>query len=136
MLYLDTIPRQAVPYELADFAAALRALFLRETPPTKGFDILFGDCPKFWAASGRQALLLLLRALRLKPGSQVATPLYSDAAVGAAIIEAGYRPLFVDVDPSTFTLDPSALREVVDRASAVIAVHFSAASRICRASCK
>ena len=124
MLYRDTIPRQAVPYEAADFAAGLRALLSMKTPSTTGFDILLGDCPKFWAASGRQALLLLLRALRLKLGSQVVTPLYSDAAVAAAIIEAGYKPLFVDVDPGTFTLDPSALGKVIDKASAVVAVHF------------
>lgn len=68
----NSIPRFALPYTAADFVAGLRAVF-DGGPPPEAFP-LFGDRPKFWTRSGRQALRLLLGALNLKPGSGVALP--------------------------------------------------------------
>src|SRR5260370_26232471 len=73
---LHSIPRFALPYTPADFAAALLAIF-RGAPSPEPLRLL-GDSPKFWTRSGRQALRLLLEALELKPRSGVALPLVTN----------------------------------------------------------
>ena len=129
------IPRFGLPYTTADFAAALLALF-RRTPPPEGFGLL-GDSPKFWTRSGRQALRLLLAALDLKPGSGVALPLFTDPSLVDAILAAGHRPVFIDVDPQFLTMDPKSLDAARGTFSAVVAVHLfghladTSASRRC-----
>ena len=119
---LNSIPRFALPYTPADFAAALLAIF-RGAPPPEPFGLL-GDSPKFWTRSGRQALRLLLGALDLKPGSGVALPLFTDPSLVRAIVAAGHRPVFIDVDPQFLTMDPESLEAARGKFSAVVAVHL------------
>jgi perosamine synthetase len=119
---LYSIPRFALPYTPDDFAAGLRAIF-RGGPPPEVFG-LFGDRPKFWTRSGRQALRLLLGALDLKPGSGVALPLFTDPSLFRAIVAAGHRPIFIDVDPRFLTIDPQRLEDANGTFSAVVAVHL------------
>jgi dTDP-4-amino-4,6-dideoxygalactose transaminase len=72
--------------------------------------------------SGRKGLELLLRALNLPEGSEVLLPALTFHAVPTAVERAGLRPVFVDVDPATLLLDPTALaRAVTLRSSAVLA---------------
>jgi perosamine synthetase len=119
---LNSIPRFALPYTAGDFAAALKAMFTGG-PPAAGFPV-FGGTPKFWTRSGRQALWLLLRALRLEPLSGVALPLFTDPSLVRAIVAAGHRPVFIDVDPRYLTIDPQSLEDNRGRFSAVVAVHL------------
>jgi perosamine synthetase len=119
---LHSIPRFALPYTPADFAAGLRAIF-HGGPPPEAFGF-FGDRPKFWTRSGRQALLLLLKALCLKPGSGVAIPLFTDPSLFRAVVAAGHRPVFIDVDPRFLTIHPPSLADARARFSAVVAVHL------------
>ncbi len=119
---LHPIPRFALPYTRADFAAALLAIF-RGAPPPLGFALL-GDSPKFWTCSGRQALLLLLRALELKPGSGVALPLFTDPSLVRAIVAAGHEPVFIDIDRRYLTADPKSVAAARGRFSALVAVHL------------
>ncbi len=109
MLKLDIIPRFALPYSPGDFVAALGALCRRRIVSPAPFDALFGAGEKFWAGSGRQALWLVLKALRLPPGSGVAIPLYNDLSVSTAVVKAGYRPVFIDVSESSITMAPAFL---------------------------
>src|SRR5260370_16625229 len=95
---LHSIPRFALPYTPADFAAALLAIF-RGGPSPEAFRLL-GDSPKFWTRSGRQALRLLLGALALKPGSGVALPFFSDPSLIPAFFPPGHPPGFLDCDPT------------------------------------
>ncbi|MGA7241171.1 MAG: DegT/DnrJ/EryC1/StrS family aminotransferase [Bryobacteraceae bacterium] len=118
----NSIPRFALPYTPADFAAGLRAVF-DGGPPPDAF-ALFGDRPKFWTRSGRQTLRLLLGALNLKPGSGVALPLFTDPSLFKAIVAAGHRPVFIDVDPCFLTIDPQSLECARGKFSAVVAVHL------------
>lgn len=120
---LQTIPRFAVPYGLADFMTALAAVFGGRVQVDQGSGI-FRDRPAIWTGSGRQALWLILKALRLKAGSGIAIPLYSDCSVAYAVREAGYTPVFVDVDRRTLTMDPGALVRVRSWISAAVVVHF------------
>jgi perosamine synthetase len=117
-----SIPRFALPYTPADFAAALLAIF-RGGPPPYAFGLL-GDGRKYWTRSGRQALRLLLDALELKPGSGIALPLFTDPSLAGAIVAAGHQPVFIDVDPKFLTIDPESLASARGTFSAVVAVHL------------
>ena len=56
--------------------------------------------------SGTNALHLALLAAGVKPGDEVITVSYTLVASVAAIIYTGARPIIVDIDPSTCTMDP------------------------------
>ena len=77
-------------------------------------------------ASGTDALALALRALGIRPGDTVAVPAFTFAATAEAVCHTGARPIFVDIDPHTFTLDPAALRRAAHSHGirAVIPVHL------------
>lgn len=80
------------------------------------------------AASGTEALVLALAALELSPADYVATVSHTAVATVAAIELAGLKPLLVDIDPVTLTLDPAqlakALADPPGRIAAVIPVHL------------
>jgi len=119
---LYTIPRFALPYTPMDFGAAMMAVFCGGPPPD-AFGLL-GDSPKFWTHSGRQALRLLLTALDLRAGSGVALPLFTDPSLVNAIVGAGHRPVFIDVDPKFLTIDPNSVEAARGKFSALVAVHL------------
>src|SRR5262245_10477927 len=119
---LHAIPRFALPYSPGDFEAGLTAL-VRSLPSADGFGLL-GSSPKFWTRSGRQALRLLLAGLQLEPGSGVALPLFTDPSLVSAIVAAGHRPVFIDVDPQTLTMDPRSLDAASGDFAAVVIVHL------------
>jgi dTDP-4-amino-4,6-dideoxygalactose transaminase len=74
-------------------------------------------------ASGTDALLLALRALNVGPGDEVITTAYSFFASAGTISNAGATPVFVDIDPRTYNMDPHRLEAAVTtRTKAVIAV--------------
>jgi dTDP-4-amino-4,6-dideoxygalactose transaminase len=79
-------------------------------------------------ASGTDALVLALKALDLREEDYVATVSHTAVATVAAIELAGARPLLVDVDPATMTLDPAALERSLaappGRIAAIIPVHL------------
>jgi dTDP-4-amino-4,6-dideoxygalactose transaminase len=58
--------------------------------------------------SGTDALVLLLRAAGLQPGAEVVVPAYSFVATASAVVLAGGRPRFADIDAHTYALDPAA----------------------------
>ena len=117
-----SIPRFALPYTAGDFGHGLAAL-LRPLQPPDTFALL-GNSQMFWTRSGRQALRLLLGALHLEPGSGVALPLFTDPSLVSAIVAADHRPVFIDVDPQTFTMDPRSLEAAAGNFSAVVIVHL------------
>lgn len=76
-------------------------------------------------ASGTDALLLPLKALDMSPGDEVITTAFTFFATAGAIHNAGGTPVFVDIDPITFNIDPDAIaRAITPRTRAVVVVHL------------
>ncbi len=75
--------------------------------------------------TGTDAITLILRALGIGPGDEVVTSPLSAAYSALAIIAAGARPVFADIDPSRLTLDPLAAgAAVTPRTRAILPVHL------------
>ena len=76
-------------------------------------------------ASGTDALLLPLWALDLKPGDEVIAPAFTFFATGGAIHNRGATPVFVDIDPRTYNVDPAAVEAAITpRTRAIMPVHL------------
>jgi dTDP-4-amino-4,6-dideoxygalactose transaminase len=76
-------------------------------------------------ASGTDALLLPLKALDLKPGDEVVTSPFTFFASAGTIHNAGGTPVFADVDPSAYNIDPGALEAALTpRTRAIMPVHL------------
>ncbi|KAA0922404.1 DegT/DnrJ/EryC1/StrS family aminotransferase [Streptomyces apricus] len=66
----------------------------------------------------------MLRAAGVGAGDKVVVPAFGDAEVAEAVIEAGALPVFVDIDPATYCLDPAEVEAAVGpRTAALVAVH-------------
>jgi dTDP-4-amino-4,6-dideoxygalactose transaminase len=74
-------------------------------------------------ASGRQALALALRALRLPPGARVGLPRYCFYSLIGVVEALGLRPVFLPVDPQTLALDAEALDAATGGLDGLIFVH-------------
>ena len=75
--------------------------------------------------SGTDALVLALKALGVQPGDEVITSSFSFVASASAALMLGARPVFVDIVPSTYNLDPALVEKAVtSRTRAIVAVHL------------
>lgn len=126
------IPIAALPISFGEIASLTRKLAL---------DNLFGesDVARFEnqladyigskravsCDSGRTALYLALKALGLQAGDEVLVPAYTCAIVFEMVLRAGLRPVFIDVNPETYTIEPELIpQSLSSRTKAVIPVHL------------
>ncbi|MCI0457817.1 MAG: DegT/DnrJ/EryC1/StrS family aminotransferase [Gemmataceae bacterium] len=116
-----------------DYEAAMRRVFARGWfilgPELEAFEDEFaayhGGGHAVGVASGTDALELALRAASIGPGDEVITVSHTAVATVCAVERAGARPVLVDIDPLTYTIDPAAVRAAITpRTRAVIPVHL------------
>ncbi len=116
-----------------ELGPALERAFLHEDPvlgePVAAFERAFashtGTAHAVGVNSGTDALLLTLRALGIGPGDEVITAANTFIATVTAIVAAGARPVLVEPDPESMTIDPQRVADAIGpRTRAVIPVHL------------
>jgi dTDP-4-amino-4,6-dideoxygalactose transaminase len=117
--------------ELDAVAEVLESGYLADGPTVREFEAAFADhcgAPHAVAvANGTAALVAALRGLGVGPGDAVVTTPLSFVATANAVRLCGATPVFADVDPETYNLDPEAVHarvEARDDVVAVLAVHL------------
>jgi len=84
-----------------------------------------GGCPALAVSNGTVALHLALVALGIGPGDEVIVPTLTFAASASVILHAGATPVFVDVDPVTWTMSADVVAAAITpRTRAIMAVHL------------
>jgi dTDP-4-amino-4,6-dideoxygalactose transaminase len=125
-----TRPHTVIKDDLTrEFDAVLSSMQLFLGPNVRAFEEEFtryldvGHC--IGVCDGTAALHLALRACDIGPGDEVITVSHTFFATAEAILLAGATPVFVDVDPVTYTIDVAAAeRAVTSRTRAILPVHL------------
>ena len=75
--------------------------------------------------NGTAALEVALKALGVGPGDEVIVPSYTFVSTATAVLYVNAVPIFVDIDPNTYNIDPARIEEAItDRTKVIIPVHF------------
>jgi dTDP-4-amino-4,6-dideoxygalactose transaminase len=98
-------------------------------PEVKGFQ---ADLEKYLGvkhvipcANGTDALQIAMMALGLKPGDEVITPSYTYIATTEVMALLGLKPVFVDVDPKTFCINPNLIEQkITSKTKLIVPVHL------------
>ncbi len=115
--------------EISRVAEVLRSGMLAQGKLVEEFENEFasyvGSKYAVAVSNGTAALHVALISLGIGPGDEVAVPSYTFYATASSVILSGAKPVFVDVDPRTGTMDPEDLRrKLTPKVRAVIPVHI------------
>jgi len=116
--------------EIAEVVACLRSGWITTGPRVaqleREFAAAVGARHALAFSSGTAALHATLLALELQPGDEVVVPALTWPATANMVVACGAVPVFADIDPSTWNLDPGALAAAVTpRTRLVMPVHFA-----------
>ena len=103
--------------------------WLAQGPKVAAFEAAFAERHQtrfaVAASSGTTALHLILAAMEIGPGDEVIVPAFTWVATANAVLYCGATPVFADIDPRTFNLDPpDVAAKVTSHTKAVLAVHL------------
>jgi perosamine synthetase len=115
--------------EIEEVEKVLRSGFIAQGPKVAEFEEAFasyvGAEHAVATSSGTTALHVALLALGVGNGDEVITTPFSFAATGNCALYVGARPVFVDIEPSTFNLDPEGIEDAItEKTKAIIPVHL------------
>jgi dTDP-4-amino-4,6-dideoxygalactose transaminase len=117
--------------EIAEVVATIRSGWITSGPKTKQFEAEFanflGEGVEAIAVNSATAgLHLALEACGIKEGDEVITTPYTFTATAEVIRYLGAHPVFVDINPDTFNIDPQKIEEkITNKTRAIIPVHFA-----------
>ncbi|MBW3661970.1 MAG: DegT/DnrJ/EryC1/StrS family aminotransferase [Actinobacteria bacterium] len=115
--------------ERAAVDAVLRSGALAQGPEVAAFEDEFSDLVEgrhcVAVNAGTSALHLALLAAGVGPGDEVVVPSFTFAATANSVRLVGATPVFVDIEPATFTIDPEAVAAAITpRTAAIMPVHL------------
>jgi perosamine synthetase len=115
--------------EIEEVVKVLKSGFIAQGPKVAEFEEKFAEYigveHAVATSSGTTALHLALLSLGIEKGDEVITTPFSFAATANSILYTGARPVFVDIDPQTYNLDPEKIEEVVNsKTKAIMPVHL------------
>ncbi len=95
----------------------------------KDFSAYCGSKYALTCVNGSVALRLALIACGVKPGDEVIVPPYTFIATTSIVLEANCVPVFVDIEPDTYNIDPVEIEKAItSKTRAIIPVHFAGQS--------
>ena len=127
--FVDLRPREDAPQVEAAIRRVIDRGWFILGPEVEAFEYEFasavGLAHAVGVATGTDALTLSLRALGIGTGDEVITTPLSAAYTALAIMLAGARPVFADLDPDWLTIDPTAIEAAIGpRTAAILPVHL------------
>lgn len=115
--------------EINELSGSVGRGWMGKGPKVDAFETAFGahiGADLVMVDSGSNALLLAVMLLDLPPGSEVIVPSFTWVACAHAVVLAGHRPVFADVDLETQNLDASSVeRAITRRTGALMPVHYA-----------
>lgn len=117
--------------EIAEVLDSIRSGWLTTGPKAKQFEKEFAEfigegVDAIAVNSATAGLHLALEAIGVKPGDEVITTPYTFTATAEVVRYLGADPVFVDIDPATFNINPSKIESAITpRTKAIIPVHFA-----------
>lgn len=115
--------------EIAAVSRVLRGPILTAGPETEAFESEFaayhGAREGVAFANGTVALIAMYAAFGIGPGDEVIVPSLTFVSSVTSVVYSGATPVFADIDPETFNIDPAdVVRRLGPRVKAILAVHY------------
>lgn len=117
----STIPKFNVDYGFDDFINSF--LHIIAEGDISSINSLFEKSNIAFTNSGRTSLYIILKSLNLPSNSNIGVPLYCCQSVFDAIIHAGHKPVFLDIDMQNYTLNITQLKNKINYLDAIVVVH-------------